>query len=319
MIPQEFDGFITQHANNDVFTTLDQYLASNVVVDCGGLPLKELHIENGMNSIVENFGLGTELYAPPRVLSDFVKNFYGNKFIQPNTPALTAGVMGQRVEEFESQFGRIKLNYDIFMNNLLPKTTTTPATSPQAPANPTVTGVTPVSSDASGSWASTDAGNYLYAVSATNRYGESGLVVINSGGTAAAIVAGGSADLTFAAATSLYPPTCFTIYRAGKNVSSATGANFYPLFQVSAAAQASGYDGGGSGVVRDRNRWLPNCNSAMLIQQDTEVLSFKQLAPLMKMDLAITSPAYRFAVLLYGTPFLYAPMKMVRIINIGQS
>ena len=39
----------------------------------------------------------------------------------------------------------------------------------------------------------------------------------------------------------------------------------------------------------------------------------------MKMDLAILSPAYRFMVLLYGTPFLYAPKKMVRLINIGRA
>ena len=49
------------------------------------------------------------------------------------------------------------------------------------------------------------------------------------------------------------------------------------------------------------------------------MIEFAQLAPLMKMDLAILSPAYRFMVLLYGTPFLYAPKKLVRLINIGRA
>jgi len=110
VVTQEFDGLMTQHSNNDQFTNLDAYLNSNVVVDCGGLPLKEAHIENAQNSIVTNFGLGTDLYAPPRVLSDFVKLFYGNKFIVPNTPSLTNATMGQRVKNFESQFGNINLN-----------------------------------------------------------------------------------------------------------------------------------------------------------------------------------------------------------------
>ena len=55
----------------------------------------------------------------------------------------------------------------------------------------------------------------------------------------------------------------------------------------------------------------------MVLQFDNEVIEFAQLAPLMKMDLALLSPAYRFMILLYGTPLLYAPRKMVRIINIG--
>ena len=78
-----------------------------------------------------------------------------------------------------------------------------------------------------------------------------------------------------------------------------------------------GLDGATAGNVRDLNRFLPNCDQAMVMQFDDEVLEFAQLAPLMKMDLAMLAPAYRFMVLLYGTPLLYAPKKMVRIINIG--
>ena len=107
IVPQEFNGLLTQHAQNDSFLTLDDYYKSEVVVDLKGSVLTEAAIEDAANGIVQNVGLGTDLYAPPKVLSDFVKNFYGNKFIQPNTQALSAGVMGQRVKSFESQFGNI--------------------------------------------------------------------------------------------------------------------------------------------------------------------------------------------------------------------
>jgi hypothetical protein len=50
---------------------------------------------------------------------------------------------------------------------------------------------------------------------------------------------------------------------------------------------------------------------------DNEVLAFKQLAPLMKMDLAVIGPAIRWMILLYGTLVMYAPRKWVRIINVG--
>lgn len=316
LVPQEFNGLFTQHAQNDAFLTLNDYFNSEVVVDARGLPLSETHIEDAANGIIQNFGLATDLYAPPKVLSDFVKNFYGNKFIQPGQGGTVNGVMGQRVKEFESQFGNIKLNHDIFMNAGATKKQGAAATSASAPAAPTATSATPVASDASGKFDATasGSGNYVYAVTGFNRYGESALTVIGAVNT---IVTGGALDLIFTETASANPSTGYTIYRSQKGAASAAASTFYPIFSVSAAQMTAGYDGAAALAVRDRNRFIGGTNQAMLIQQDNEVLAFKQLAPLMKMDLAITSPAYRFMMLMYGTPFLYAPKKMVRIINIG--
>lgn len=317
IVPQEFNGLLTQHQKDDSYLTVDDYMNSDNVIDLRGNALTEEAIEDGANTIVENFGRPNQIYAPPKVLSDFVKNFYGNKFIQPNTAALTDGVMGQRVKSFESQFGNIGLNYDIFFNKQPNKASNAAATSSSAPAAPTATSATPVATDALGKWAATDAGDYIYAVSAVNRYGESTLTVLNA--TPATVVAGGSIDLTFTSTPSTYPATGFIIYRSNEGAPNAASATFSPLFQVSAAELASGYDGGAAGKVRDRNRWLPNTNQSFMAQWDTDVVEFKQLAPLMKMDLAVISPAYRFMILLYGTPFLYAPKKFVRFINVGET
>jgi hypothetical protein len=87
---------------------------------------------------------------------------------------------------------------------------------------------------------------------------------------------------------------------------------------VKRGSLANGVDGGAAGIVRDRNRYLPGTQDSLLLQADTDVIEFKQLAPLMKMPLAKLSPADRFMVLLYGTPIVYAPSKMVRYINIGR-
>lgn len=313
MVPEEFNGFLSQHQSNDAFPSFNAYMNSEIVIDLRGKVLSEEAIESGANGIIENFGLATSLYAPPVVLSNFVKKFYGNKFIQPNTNALTDGVMGQRVKSFESQFGNIDLNYDIFFNKNPQKTSASVATSANAPIAPVVSAVTPVAVDALGKWFASDAGTYLYAVSAINRYGESVLTVF---ATPAAIVSGGAVDITFTASPSTYNATSFQIYRsqAGALVSDAI---YSPLFTVSLPQLTAGYDGGAVGVIRDRNRFMPNCNQALLMEESDEVMEFKQLAPLMKMDLAVVGPAFRFMVLLYGTPFLYAPKKMVRFVNIG--
>jgi hypothetical protein len=91
------------------------------------------------------------------------------------------------------------------------------------------------------------------------------------------------------------------------------------LFTVSVAQKAAGYDGGAATVVRDRNRIIPNTVSAIVTDINSNVMAYKQLAPMMRMDLARTSPAYRFMVMNYGTPVLYQPKKVARIINIGRT
>lgn len=312
LVPLEFNGFLAQQEQSDAWANLNEYMTSDNVVDLRGSSLTEDAIESGANTIVENYGLATQLYAAPAVLSGFVKQFYGNKFIMPNTPALTDGVMGQRVQKFESQFGVIGLNQDIFFKKKPSKNKNAAATSQKAPNAPTVA-VAAVGSDANSKWGADDAGNVFYAVTAINRYGESALTIVANATT---VVAGGAADITITDGGGLNKATAYRIYRTVKGGSK--DGEFFPLFEVSLDDVTRGYDGGVAGAIRDNNRWLPNCDQAMLVQFDNEVIEFAQLAPLMKMDLALLSPAYRFMILLYGTPFLYAPKKMVRLINIGQ-
>ncbi len=303
----EFNGFLAQQEQSDSWANYNEYMNSENVIDLRGKQLSESAIEDGANAIVENFGLATQIYAAPAVLSNFVKNFYGNKFIMPNTQALTNGIMGQRVQQFESQFGPIGLNQDIFFKKQPAKAKTAAKTSDKAATAPTVT-ATAVASATNSKFVAADAGNYYYAVSAINRYGESALTAVEE---AVAVVSGGAVDLAITAASSTYPATAWRIYR------SKDGQTFYPIMTVSVADATTGWDGAEGGKVRDLNRFVPNCDQAMLVQFDNEVIEFAQLAPLMKMDLAQLSPAYRFMILLYGTPLLYAPKKMVRIINIG--
>jgi len=54
------------------------------------------------------------------------------------------------------------------------------------------------------------------------------------------------------------------------------------------------------------------------MENSVDVWAFKQLAPIMKMDLARTSTADRFMILQFGTPQLYMPKKVVMIINAGE-
>lgn len=319
LIPQEFNGLNKQHY--DAYGTLTSYHDSASVLDLRGDYLDEKDIEDACLGIIENHGEPNLLMGPPSILNDFVNRFYSKKLIAPNSPQVTAGVMGQKVNEFQSQFGMISLGYDKFLKNGSAKTIATVADSNKAPAVIVPDGITPLAANAAdtGTKFAGFGGDYYYGVAAVNRYGESAVKLLSNAKLTIAVTE--SAALKFTDGGGAYPATAYVVYRSAKNEAAAFGvAKLYPIFTVSKAELAAGYDGaGGANIIWDRNRYIQNCESALLIQSDEEVYSFKQLAPLMKMDLAILAPATRFMILMYGTPVVYAPKKMVRIINIGRA
>lgn len=311
IVSQEFNGFRQQQI--DSLEGLANWDGSDVVIDLRGKPLTEDVFENGALSIINNNGEADLFVCPPQVLSSFKnqlldqKKIYVGNGIEGNMPNA-----GLQVQKYLSQFGFIDLEFDKFMavSNRY-KTLTSPATHLKAPKAPTADASAPaaVVTDELAKFADS-LGSYKYAVSAINKYGESQLTALGDAAVAAA--ADSAIDLKFTASSDA--PAGFVIYRTKADDNS---GKYYPIFKVSAREVAAGYDGGAAGVVRDRNRSLPGCEESFLIEASEEVWSFKQLAPLMKMDLAVLSPATRFMLLLYGTPILYAPKKMVTFKNIG--
>jgi len=308
-----------QHRN--AYSSLTDYMGSDVVVDLRGERLTETVIEEASEILINNHAYPDTLLAPPVVLSDFAKNFLSYKQIFPNSQQITQGIMGQRVNAVQTQFGQVNFRYDKFLKKPGFKKQATAATSQKAPNAPTAGGAPTavVNADGASLFAAGDAGDYYYAVSAINRYGESSLLILNGGG-ADTVAASDRVDLQFVDGGGAYPATAYQIYRSAvDDANSIADVKFYPLFTVSTAQVAAGYDGAAATKVGDRNRWLPDTQEAMLFEDSTDVYEFKQLAPLMKMNLAVLSPATRFMVLLYGTLQLYAPGKMVRFINIGRT
>lgn len=328
IINQEWNGLYAQHMNNDKYASLEAYHESDVVIDLRGRILSENNIEDAAQTIIRNFGQPDLLITAPTVLSDFATTFYATKRTNVGQAgAIQNAVMGQHISKFQSMYGIIDFDYDIYGQKpgAAGKFLATPAGSPKAPAAPTAGG-TPVAIVAGdGLTRFTDgAGQYFYAVAAVNRYGESALTAL---GAITALGVADVADLSFTATAGPYAPTAFVVYRTKVNpAGTAAQTLFYPILTAPATGSdakrgslVNGVDGGAAGIVRDRNRFLPGTEEALLLDSSMDVINFKQLAPLMKMDLAKLSPADRFMVLLYGTPFLFAPNKMVRFTNIGRT
>lgn len=313
IISQEFNGYRQQQI--DALGGIDSWHKSDVVIDLRGQKLNETIFENGALSIINNNGEGDLFMCPPQVLSAFKNSLLDQKKIYIGNG--TEGNMpnaGLQVQKYLSQFGFIDLEFDKFLaqSNRF-KTLTSTATSKKAPLKPVADATTPaqMATDTNNIlFADDQAGTYTYAVSAINRYGESQLTAL---GTAPiAVTTGQSIDLKFTAASD--DAAGFIVYRSKKGDIS---GKLYPILRVSAKELNDGYDGGVAGIIRDKNRNIAGCEESFLIDSSDDVWSFKQLAPLMKMDLAVLSPATRFMLLLYGTPVLYAPKKMVTFKNIG--
>ena len=256
IISQEYNGFRQQQI--DALGSLDNWHNSDVVIDLRGQKLTEAIFENGALSIINNNGEADLFMCPPQVLSAFKnslldqKKIYVGNGVEGNMPNA-----GLQVQKYLSQFGFIDLEFDKFLasSNRF-KTLTSTATNKKAPTAPVADGTAPsaLATDATNTLFDGDqAGSYLYAVSAVNRYGESQLTSLTI--AALAVTTGKSVDLKFTASTDA---SGFIIYRSKKD---STDGKFYPVIKISASELAAGYDGAAAGLARDKNRTIAGCVS----------------------------------------------------------
>lgn len=332
-VPEQFDGIFRQHLlgvnEADGGTTegltseqlLDGYFNSPAVIDAEGKVLNDSLVEDAANVVVNVYnGYIDRIISSPNVFNDYVKLFHESKRVIVGLGgSVTGATMGQSVNDITTQFGKIDIKNDKFFDLRKPLTLTRRPTSAKAPLTPVI-GAPPtaaVANDVKTNFGK-HAGTYGYAVTAKNRYGESAPLNLNTP-AAQAVTATDSVDLQFTAATGgAYSPDCFVIYRTKANTPLSNTAEYYPLFEVPVNALTNGWDGAAAGKVRDRNRIIAGTKSALVYYNDSQINEYLQYADTMKMDFAITAPSRRFAILNYGTPVLYQPAKIVRIVNIGQ-
>lgn len=296
VIPECFDGIDEQILR-------DPFASANNVIDLRGGPLTEDAIEEATNIVVENYGLSSALYLAPRAHSDMSKQFYSR---QRGTFGDANGRIGYSAKLMETNAGDIALRGDIFLrsgkNNGV-KTASAAATSVRAPTAPTVAAA--AGSNAGSLFGSADAGTYQYKVAALNRFGESagaqlggGVAVTSGQGVTLTITDGGGADAA----------TGYRIYRS--KVGGAVGSEQFVL-------DIPRPSGAPTTAFVDVNQFLPGTSRAYLLQMNLQSLSFRQLAPMMKIPLATLAASIRWMQLIYGTPIVYAPRKNLIFINVA--
>jgi hypothetical protein len=298
---------------------LDALIDPASVIDMQGNTLQEADLEEAGNEIIENFGFPTDIYLGTRSMSDLVKTLYPRERIQ--LPAPMNGQIGNSIQTIATQAGVIEFNPEVFIRQA--GTAPGAPTSANAPATPAgIVGVVTPAVDGDHTKASpSGTTNVAYIVTASNRFGESAGTAV---GAAVPMTATEKSDgehialtITNAAAIGAFPPEYFNVYRSRHATAGAAPTDFtdYSLIlKVPAASQLAG----GATTVDDVNLTLPFTSVAYFGELTPSVLTFRQLMPMMKMDLAVLAPAYRWMILLYGTPLMFAPLKWLRFINIGE-
>lgn len=272
-------------------------LSESVVKDMRAAVLDEDALEDSARVVAENFGAPNLMMMDTKTHSDLARQFYPKERVNPI--GVANGKAGFVLQQFISSAGAFDLVSDVFLR---PKRGVSPVSgAPAAPAAPTGTPVAPTV--ANSKWAAADAGNYYYRASAINKAGES---TQSASSAVTAVAANGAATVAVPATAGAI---AYAIYRSVKG--SDSGHEFIGLVAPAAV--------GGAATLTDLNQKLPGLAQAYLMTNEAEVVRFKQLAPLMKMDLAIIATAYRWMQLLYGTPIVYAPRKNFILENIGRA
>ena len=142
-------------------------------------------------------------------------------------------------------------------------------------------------------------------VVACNRYGKSTSLVVS-----AALTVGAADKITFGVTPGAILPEWWEVYRSKKN--GVAGTERLVLRVANAA-------GAGESVLNEYNDRIPGTTSAYLFQQNLENMSFKQLAPMVKIPLATVDTSIRWMQLIYGVPVLYTPGKNVLYRNVGRA
>lgn len=267
-----------------------------ISTDLDGAVLSQDALEDLAVIALENFGSPSELHIEPLALSSFVKQFYPQF---RSAPGLSSQTVGYDVNKMVTSAGNIDFKPNLFLR---PRTLVRAQGIAGAPAVAGITAAVANVAGIAGAKNMTVAGVLQYKITFVNDYGESAAIQA----TAAASTSVGQATTLTISALPTAAKYC-KVYRSAAGGAVGT-EKFIGNFKISAASL----------VVTDANAKNPGLGEAFLLDMSSEVMRFKQLSPLSKINFAIVSTALEFAVVLYGALFVYAPRFNCLFINAGK-
>lgn len=271
--------------------------AQSVIKSVKGEALAEGDFEELANILVENFGHPNECHMAPRQISDFIKQFYPKERVNPM--GVLDGRAGYIVRTMSTTAGDINLKANVFLK---------PKENPKAQADRPGTPGAPAS--ASASQAASDSGlksgdKYVYVVTACNEQGEGAAAAQTSQVTVSAD--GNAVSVAIASPTSGAGVTHYAVYRTSANGSGAP--KFIAYIKRSGATT----------TFVDKGRKIEGAATGYMLENNPDVMVWKQLAPLTRVNLAQLSLAKEFVLWLAGCLIVFKPRALGVFENIGKS
>lgn len=211
---------------------------------------------------------------------------------------------GTPIDGYRTQLGFIPFIQDVFLdpfNGGKNPLTTADSGAPATPSGVTAAAGSPTSPTTS-NWLSTDAGTWYYVVSAFNAQGES-LGYLDA--TGVAVAAGQVVTVTIPNVTGAWG---YRVYRTQQSNGSLAGW----VGEVASSGTASV-------TFVDTNAIMPNTDVAIIMNRNTQNLVIAQMAPLLKLPLAIQNTTIPFGLLYLHTLAVKAPERQYMIVNIGKT
>ena len=259
--------------------------------------LSEDEMEEGAVSILNNFGVPVEAHLDPMSLSQFSRQFFPKERI-PNM-GVADGRAGFVLREFVSSAGAFALKPNVFLRPKAEfKSSPDGVSVPATPVAPTTANG---GADVGTSFALGE--TYYYKVAAVNEQGESAGSASSAQETIA--LAGEQINVTI---TNVANAKGYAVYRSDS--AGAVGTEKFIGYIKQTA--------GASTVFVDQNKKLPGRAEAFLLYLDPEALTFKQLAPLSKINLATVAASFEWLQVLYGCLIVFTPRKHFIWENIGR-
>lgn len=289
---------------------------AEVEVDMRNKPLTERAVNSIAQVVLDNYGMPNQMYLDYASWQDLNTGFFPKEriLIPTNDGDYTAGV---KIGSMVTQAGTIRMSPAFFLQSPDLRsplrecpTVATNTDVPEAPSAVTVGAAEGSDGDFAKSFPT--GGTVSYKVTACNFNGESAGVAGNASQTLLSGDVTKHIPLTIANAVS---PTSnnveyYNIYRADDN----TSGKFYWIASVPAQSQ----EGSGETTWNDVNAVMPGTRVAFLGEMNPEIIHFRELSPLMKIDLAQIDTSYRWALVIYGVMVLTTPRKWVKVKNIGR-
>jgi hypothetical protein len=265
--------------------------------DLAGQIMSQDDMEDLSVIALENFGSPSQLHVEPLVLSAFVKQFYPQF---RSAPGLAQQSVGYDVNKMVTSAGNIEFKPNLFLR---PRGRARAVGITNAPSVAGVTATSAVVANPSQKTGGLGAGTYKYKITFVNDHGESSYV------QAADAAVGGVPGVSDAAQLTIVGgipagTKYMKVYRSEADGATGTEA-FIGNYKVST-------------TIVDSGAKAPGLGEAFLLDMSSEVMRFKQLSPLSKINFAIVTTALEFAVVLYGALFVYAPRFNCLFRNVGK-